>query len=269
MKIFISKQLNKYLAEGFPKLDADYEKHVLPEPDAMRDFKKQSSWVGKDGRGYPMFPHISKEAYEHNAYNLRDDNSITAFIHYNPNGKTGRKARASKHRILDLPPTRFDDKFAEIVFYSITDNEVIAYYLVTYPTRLEQLMSDTVYDIEGNVVGDHEELREILKEDEYTNNQIRNFVTKSQVGEERQIESFSQITQLTDRMSSVIGYIKTDPKTGEQMLTDRFGSVKGWYKPKYDMTFDRYSRVVGRGNLLSTLLGNKKITESKRPFAFI
>ena len=49
MKIFISKQLNKYLAEGFPRLDADHGKHVLPEPDAMRDFKKQSSWVGKNG----------------------------------------------------------------------------------------------------------------------------------------------------------------------------------------------------------------------------
>lgn len=262
MKIFISKQLNKYLAEGFPMLDTDYGKHVLPEPDAMRDFKKQSGWVGKDGSGYPMFPHMTKDEYEHMAYDLRDDNSITALIHYNPNGKPGRKARASKHRILDLPPTRFNDKFAEIVFYSITDNDVVAYYLVTYPTRLDQLMLDTVYDIEGNVVDDHDELRNILKDDEYTSNQIRNFVTKSQVGEERQVESFSQITQLTDRMSSVIGYIKTDPKTGEQMLTDRFGSVKGWYKPKYDMTFDRYSRVLGRGNLLSTLLNKASFREA-------
>lgn len=265
MIIFIDKKIKQLLeSKDFSRLEKDHKKHVLPEPDAMRDFRKQSSWVGADGSGYPMFPNMSQEEYEARAKALRDANIENSYINYIPSGSEGRRARALKWRKVDLPPTRFNNEFAELVTYSITDNAIIAYYLCTYPDRINELMADVVYDFDGRPYLKNKDLLSKLQDDEYTLNQIQDFLKQHNKSiqdnqddtDESLDESYSMPQQITDRFGRIIGFISSDNNTGEQMLTDRFGKVKGWYNSRTNMTTDRFGRVVGFGNILTTLLNN-------------
>ncbi len=58
---------------------------------------------------------------------------------------------------------------------------------------------------------------------------------------------------LKDRNNNTIGYIQTDSK-GKQTIKDKNLVVKGYYDPETNVTKDRNHRVIGRGNLLATLL---------------
>ena len=58
---------------------------------------------------------------------------------------------------------------------------------------------------------------------------------------------------LKDRNHSIIGYIETR-SDGTQVGKDRNHSIKGYYDPKQDVTKDRNHSIVGRGNLLSSLI---------------
>ncbi|MFM7152513.1 MAG: hypothetical protein ACKO4W_15865 [Bacteroidota bacterium] len=58
---------------------------------------------------------------------------------------------------------------------------------------------------------------------------------------------------LKDRNNNTIGYILTDSK-GKQTIKDKNLVVKGYYDPETNVTKDRNHRVIGRGNLLATLL---------------
>lgn len=195
----------------------------MPEPDAMRDFRKQSSWVGTDGSGYPMFPNMSQEEYEARAKALRDANIENSYINYTPSGNAGRRARALKWRKIDLPATRFNDEFAELVTYSITDNAIIAYYLCTYPDRINELMADVVYDFDGRPYLKNKELLGALQEDEDTLNQIQDFLKQYNKSiqdnqddtDESLNEAYSSPQQITDRFGRIIGFISFDNNTNE------------------------------------------------------
>lgn len=58
---------------------------------------------------------------------------------------------------------------------------------------------------------------------------------------------------LRDRNYHVIGYIDVD-WNGRQVLKDSNFHVLGYYDPQRNETLDRNYHVVGRGNVLTTLL---------------
>lgn len=58
---------------------------------------------------------------------------------------------------------------------------------------------------------------------------------------------------LKDKSNRVLGKIKTLPN-GKLELRDHTNSPKGTYNPKTNETRDKSNRVVGKGNLLTTLL---------------
>jgi hypothetical protein len=59
---------------------------------------------------------------------------------------------------------------------------------------------------------------------------------------------------LRDRNQHVIGYIDTELFSGRQCLRDSNNHVCGYYDPKFDHTVDSNNHVIGRGNILTTLL---------------
>jgi len=57
---------------------------------------------------------------------------------------------------------------------------------------------------------------------------------------------------LRDRSGHLLGRIKE--VNGEYELRDVNGKLLGWYNPKTNATRDRNGRLIGRGNLLVSLL---------------
>lgn len=58
---------------------------------------------------------------------------------------------------------------------------------------------------------------------------------------------------LKDRMNRRIGVIRTDTQ-GVQTIFDAMNRRKGTYDPRNNTTKDAMNRIVGKGNLLVTLL---------------
>lgn len=58
---------------------------------------------------------------------------------------------------------------------------------------------------------------------------------------------------LRDRNQHVLGYIDTE-LSGRQCLRDSNNHVLGYYDPKFDETRDSNQHLIGKGNLLTTLL---------------
>ena len=58
---------------------------------------------------------------------------------------------------------------------------------------------------------------------------------------------------LKDRAGRLIGKIKIR-NDGKMEIRDRNGRLKGTYNPKTDQTRDKNGKLVGKGNLLTTLL---------------
>ncbi len=63
------------------------------------------------------------------------------------------------------------------------------------------------------------------------------------------------IENLRDRNGHLLGRIKE--VNGEYELRDASGRLLGRYNPKINVTRHRNGRLVGRGNLLATLISNK------------
>jgi hypothetical protein len=57
---------------------------------------------------------------------------------------------------------------------------------------------------------------------------------------------------LRDRNGNVIAQIETNGS--KQILRDKVGNKLGEYDSRYNETRDKYSNVIGHGNLLLTLL---------------
>ncbi|MFP4013717.1 MAG: hypothetical protein ACLFVQ_06500 [Chitinispirillaceae bacterium] len=58
---------------------------------------------------------------------------------------------------------------------------------------------------------------------------------------------------LRDRQSRVIGKIRT-LSNGQLEIRDRSDRLKGTYDPEINITKDSSNRMIGKGNLLKTLL---------------
>ena len=58
---------------------------------------------------------------------------------------------------------------------------------------------------------------------------------------------------LKDRYGKFLGKIRVNPNNGNQEILDP-GKVKGVYDSKTNQTKDPHGKVVGSGNLLSSLL---------------
>ena len=75
------------------------------------------------------------------------------------------------------------------------------------------------------------------------------------------------ITQdLRDFYGRVIGYIETDPRTGDKVGKDFYKRVVGYYDKKLNITRDFYRRTVGRGDILSSLIyeANEKLMKKQK-----
>lgn len=59
---------------------------------------------------------------------------------------------------------------------------------------------------------------------------------------------------IKDRYGKFLGKIRINPNNGNQEILDPSGKVKGVYDPNTNKTKDPYGRVLGSGNLLSSLL---------------
>ena len=57
---------------------------------------------------------------------------------------------------------------------------------------------------------------------------------------------------LRDRYGNIIGQIVTEGS--RQTLRDRYGYLLGWYDSSNNFTHDAHGYIIGRGNLLTTLL---------------
>jgi hypothetical protein len=57
---------------------------------------------------------------------------------------------------------------------------------------------------------------------------------------------------LRDRYGYKIGEIRAEGT--KYRLLDRYGYLLGWYEARVDMTFNKYGLMIGRGDLLTTLL---------------
>lgn len=58
---------------------------------------------------------------------------------------------------------------------------------------------------------------------------------------------------LRDKKGQLIGMLDTD-KNGKQTFRGPNGKFLGWYDPHLDLTRDHTGSVVGRGNVLSSLI---------------
>lgn len=58
---------------------------------------------------------------------------------------------------------------------------------------------------------------------------------------------------LKDNQFRTIGFIDTDPKGKETLRYPQF-RIKGYYDPKTNQTKDAQFRLVGTGNILTSLL---------------
>jgi len=58
---------------------------------------------------------------------------------------------------------------------------------------------------------------------------------------------------LKDEHFHIIGYLETD-QHGNQTLKDDKYHILGYYDPKTDYTKDEHFKVIGHGNILTSLL---------------
>ena len=57
---------------------------------------------------------------------------------------------------------------------------------------------------------------------------------------------------LRDKRGCILGWL--DQVNDKLYIRDWMGRICGWYEPKTNYTRDKQGRIVGRGNLLTTLL---------------
>ena len=65
------------------------------------------------------------------------------------------------------------------------------------------------------------------------------------------------IQTVRDFYNRILGYIETDDK-GNKIARDFYRKIVGRYDAKADITRDFYNRIIGKGDLLSSLITNKR-----------
>ena len=61
-------------------------------------------------------------------------------------------------------------------------------------------------------------------------------------------------TMIRDFYNRVIGQIESDDRSTLKTARDFYGRYLGKYDSKSDTTYDFYNRIVGRGDLLASLI---------------
>lgn len=59
---------------------------------------------------------------------------------------------------------------------------------------------------------------------------------------------------LRDFYNRIIGYIETDSITGDKVGRDFYNRIIGYYKKNLNQTTDFYGRIVGKGDILASLI---------------
>ena len=59
---------------------------------------------------------------------------------------------------------------------------------------------------------------------------------------------------IRDFNGRILGYIETDSITNDQIGRDFYNVIVGYYDAKQKVTRDFYRRIVGRGNILASLI---------------
>jgi hypothetical protein len=62
---------------------------------------------------------------------------------------------------------------------------------------------------------------------------------------------------IRDSRFNVLGYIEASGDAGKLIARDSRFQLRGYYDPRTNTTRDRSFRVVGYGNLLASLLGER------------
>ena len=60
--------------------------------------------------------------------------------------------------------------------------------------------------------------------------------------------------EIRDFYGRILGYIETDDSTGNKTVRDFYGRILGYYKKSLNATTDFYQRIIGRGDLCSSLI---------------
>jgi hypothetical protein len=63
-----------------------------------------------------------------------------------------------------------------------------------------------------------------------------------------------QRERVKDWKGKVIGFIETDTLTGNKIIRDFYGKIKGRYNKKLNITQDFYGRIVAKGDQSSMML---------------
>lgn len=63
-----------------------------------------------------------------------------------------------------------------------------------------------------------------------------------------------QKEKIKDWTGKIIGFVETDTNTGNKVLRDFYGRIKGKYNKRLNITQDFYGRQVAKGDQLTMLL---------------
>ena len=228
------------------------------------DFEDQN----RDDIKFPRYPYMDISTYDKYAEKLaqspagtfESNSNVIGWINYslskNTNSAPSPKiVKIRQNTIMPLiKKLGVEKEYGEMVVIGL-DGDIISFSLIYNPWfKTDREYIRAVYNLDGTPIKENkfawkmfEQDRNAVKMvDEYFNNH-------KQVN-----ESYSSPKPIMNRYSQVIGYIQTNNETGDQLLTDRFKQIKGWYKAKQNITVDRYSKLVGFGNLLYGLLDKKQ-----------
>ena len=73
-------------------------------------------------------------------------------------------------------------------------------------------------------------------------------------------------TPIKDFYNVIMGYIEVDPATGDEIATDFYGKILGYYDKKLNITRDFYKKILCR-NLIGAACGGNhfmRCTEQQR-----
>jgi len=146
-----------------------------------------------------------------------------------------------------------EKEYGEMVVTGL-DGDIISFSLIYNPWfKTDREYIRAVYNLDGTPIKENKFAWKMFEQDKEAVKLVNDyFMTHKQVS-----ESYSSPKPIMSRQAQVIGYIQTNNDNGDQVLTDRFRQIKGWYRAKQNITVDRYNKVVGFGNLLYGLLDKK------------
>lgn len=275
MEVYVHKQLvERWVSKGV--LDKHYSNHTLPFRDVEYipiDFQNQD----KSNIKYPLFPFMTLSAYNNRAENLNaakaghygSSDDVIGWIDYSLSNQSVREPepriiKMRKH--ADIPVIKrlgLGDDFGELIVTNL-QNDIISYYLIDNTSnKIDRNFDRAIYNLDGTPINKNSFTWKMFQRDDNAVKMVNDYFSRQGNDDDTISEAFAPPKSITNRFGKVIGYLSVDRSNGDQMIQDRFGAIKGWYRSFSDTTVDRFGRVVGFGNLLTTLLDINKMNESK------